>query len=568
MLDRTHVEARPLSEPTAVDKLADSFWERFKELSPISATINGDRRYDDKLPDPSPEGRAKARRFAEDMRDAANAIAEVGLSVEDRITRDVLRVIGNIFIVEDDQRIDTLQVVDQMGGPQQLLPQLCQFQTADTPERLELFLGRLHAYPTYMADNIELVREAQASGLTAPRIVAERTIAQLERMLATPIEQAVVPSLVTVANEADREAIRDVIRDEVQPAIAAFLDAINGDYLAATRPENGLWSAPNGDELYRTQILRWTTLDLDPQAVHDIGLDQLRSIEDERRQISRAAGFGDDTVAYRASLANDAENQAKSQAHLIARATDDIERAFELAPAMFRRAPVSQCRVIPVEEYKERDAPFAYYYPPSADTTRPGTYYVNTFDLPSRTFSRLAATTYHEAIPGHHFQIALESENTALNNFRRFAARYAGGAYVEGWGLYAERLADEMGLYRNAAERFGMLDAQAWRAARLVVDTGMHALRWTRERSIETLLAAGLTDTDAVIETDRYIAWPAQALTYKVGQLEIERLRREIAARDGDAFDLREFHDQLLGHGSLPLATLTRELPNWVAAPV
>jgi uncharacterized protein (DUF885 family) len=556
-----------LPEPTAVDQLADSFWERFLELSPISATVNGDTRYDDRLPDPSPEGRAKERKFAEDMRDAALAIPDEGLSVEDRITRDVLRVIGEIFVVQDDQRIDTLQVVDQMGGPQQLLPQVTQFQKADTPERLELFLARLHAYPQYMADNVALVGEGLASGLTAPRIVAERTIAQLERMLATPIDQAVVPSLITVANDEDREAIRDVIRDEVQPAIAGFLEALKGDYLAATRPDNGLWSAPNGDELYRTQILRWTTLDLDPQTVHQTGLDQLEGIESERREISRKAGFGDDTVAYRASLAADEANQARSQAHLIARATDDIERAFELAPSMFRRHPKSQCRVIPVEEYKERDAPFAYYYPPSADTTRPGTYYVNTFDLPSRTFSRLAATTYHEAIPGHHFQISLESENTALNKFRRFAARYAGGAYVEGWGLYAERLADEMGLYRNEAERFGMLDAQAWRAARLVVDTGMHALRWTRDRSIETLLAAGLTQTDAVIETDRYISWPAQALTYKVGQLEIERLRREIAARDGAAFDLREFHDQLLGHGSLPLATLTRELPNWVATP-
>ena len=557
-----------MAEPTAVDRIADGFWERFKELSPVSATVNGDTRYDDQLPDPSPAGRAKWREYAEQLRDAADSVDGADLSLEDRITLDVMRVIGEIQLTELDQRMDTMRVVDQMGGPQQILPQLCQFQSADTPERLELFMARLHAYPKYMADNIELLHEGLASGLTAPRIVAERTIAQLERMLEIPMADAVVPSLITVAKDADREKVRDVIRDVVQPADAAFLDALRGDYLAASRPENGLWSAPNGDELYRTQILRWTTLQLDPQTVHQTGLDQLESIEDERRAISRAAGFGDDTSAYRASLASEAENQASSQANLIARATDDIERAFELAPAMFRRAPVSLCRVIPVEEYKERDAPFAYYYPPSADTTRPGTYYVNTFDLPSRTFSRLAATTYHEAIPGHHWQISLESENTGLNNFRRFAARYAGGAYVEGWGLYAERLADEMGLYRNEAERFGMLDAQAWRAARLVVDTGLHALRWTRQQSIDTLLAAGLTETDAVIETDRYISWPAQALTYKVGQLEIERLRRELTVRDGAAFDLREFHDQLLGHGSLPLATLARELPNWVATPV
>jgi uncharacterized protein (DUF885 family) len=555
-------------EPSAVDQLADGFWERFLELSPISATINGDTRYDDRLPDPGPEGRAKRRQFAQDMRDAALAIPEDGLSVEDRITRDVLRVIGQIFLVQDDQRIDTLQVVDQMGGPQTMLPQLCQFQTADTPERLDLFLARLHAYPAYMAANRELLREALGSGLTAPRIVAERTIAQLERMLATPIDEAVVPSLVQVARDEDREAIRAVVRDEVYPADAAFLEALRGDYLAGSRAANGIWSAPNGDALYRTQVLRWTTLDLDPREVHQVGLDELETIETERRSIARAAGFGDDTAAYRASLAADPANQPSSRETLIARAEEDIDRAVAAAPAMFRRIPRSECRVIPVEEYKERDAPFAYYYPPSADTTRPGTYYVNTFDLASRTYSRLAATTYHEATPGHHFQISLESENTALNRFRRFAARYAGGAYVEGWGLYAERLADEIGLYRNDAERFGMLDAQAWRAARLVVDTALHALRWTRQQSIDLLLSAGLTETDAVIETDRYIAWPGQALTYKTGQREIERLRLEISARDGGGFDLREFHDQLLGHGSMPLATLARELPNWVSQPV
>ena len=170
-------------------------------------------------------------------------------------------------------------------------------------------------------------------------------------------------------------------------------------------------------------------------------------------------------------------------------------------------------------------------------------------------------------MPGHHFQITLEMENPDLNTFRRLGARGVGGAYVEGWGLYSERLADEMGLFRNEAERFGMLDAQAWRAARLVVDTGLHALRWPRQRSMDFLRSAGLSETDAVIETDRYICWPGQALTYKIGQRAIEALRREIAARDGSAFDLRAFHDAVLGHGSMPLATLARELPTWVATP-
>src|SRR6185503_13345855 len=199
------------------------------------------------------------------------------------------------------------------------LPQLCQFQAADTPERLETFLARLHAYPRFMADNRELLREALHSGLTAPRIVAERTIAQLERMLATPIDEAVIPSLAQVASDADREKIRDVVRDEVYPADAAFLEALRGEYRHASREENGIWSAPDGDTLYRTQILRWTTLELDPAEVHQIGLDELQTIEQERRSIAKAAGFGDDTMAYRASLAGQADNIPASRDALIAR---------------------------------------------------------------------------------------------------------------------------------------------------------------------------------------------------------------------------------------------------------
>ncbi len=552
---------------TPVNALADRFWEALLELNPTLATTYGDERFDDRLDDPGPEGRARLRRLMEQTLAEALAIDPDQLDVEDRITRDMLRVIAELAIEEDDQRIHELRVVDQMGGPQTLLPQLVQFQPADTPERLERLLARLAEYPRYMAANAQLLRDGLASGLTAPRIVAERTIAQIERLLAIPIEEAVVPAMATVARDEDRERIRDAVRAHVYPADQAFLDTLRGDYLAATREEPGIWSAPNGEQLYRTAIRAWTTLDLDPQEVHDIGLEDLREIEAERRTIADAAGFGADTKAYRASLAADTANVPTSREELVARATEDIERGLAAAPRYFGRLPRAGCEVRPVEEFKERDAPFAYYFPPTVDASRPGIYYVNAYDLPSRTFTKLATTTYHEAVPGHHFQIALEMENPNLNTFRRLGSRMVGGAYVEGWGLYAERLADEMGLYRSESERFGMLDAMAWRAARLVVDTGLHALRWTRQQSIDFLLDAGLAETDAVIETDRYIAWPGQALTYKIGQREIERLRRELQERDGSAFDLRAFHDAVLGHGSLPLATLARELPEWVATP-
>ena len=297
------------------------------------------------------------------------------------------------------------------------------------------------------------------------------------------------------------------------------------------------------------------------------GLDELAEINAERRTIARGAGFGDDFDAYRRHIQADPANVAPSAEALVARAREDIGRALAAAPSWFGRLPVSTCDVRPVDTFMEKDAPFAYYFPPAVDGSRPGIYYVNTYDLPHRYFSTLGTTTYHEAVPGHHLQIALEMEHPGLPAFRRLGSRLVGGAYAEGWGLYSERLAGEMGLFRNDAERFGMLTAQAWRAGRLIVDTGIHALRRDRAWGVRVLLDAGLTETDASIETDRYITWPGQALTYKVGQREIERLRRELTARDGAAFDVRAFHDAVLGHGSLPLATLARELPTWLAVP-
>ena len=556
-------------DPTSpVNDLADRFWEGVLATSPTLASFYGDDRWAGELEDTTAHGRAVVRDLMERTAAEAAAIPVDGLSTEDRITRDMLQVIAELQIEEDDQHLYQIKTVDQMSGPQQLLPWLTQFQPADTPETFEAFVSRLHAYPAYLGGHIETLAEGLASGLTSPRIVVERTIAQVERMLEIPLDHALVPSMVKVASEADRERIRDIVRDVVTPADVAFLDALKGDYLAASREDPGIWSAPNGEALYRTAIRSWTSLDLDPNEVHAIGLAQLESIESERREIARAAGFGDDTAAYRQALGDAPDNIPGSKDELVGRAAEDIERAMAIAPQYFGVLPRAHCEVRAVEEYKEKDAPFAYYYPPKPDGTRDGIYYANGYDLPSRNYTKLASTTYHEAAPGHHFQITLETENPHLNAFRRLGSRVVGGAYVEGWGLYSERLADEMGLYRNEGERFGMLDAQAWRAGRLVVDTGIHALRWPRQRSIDFLQAAGLSETDAVIETDRYICWPGQALTYMIGQLEIQRLRAELEARDGSGFDLRAFHDAVLGHGSLPLATLSRELPNWVATPV
>jgi uncharacterized protein (DUF885 family) len=549
---------------SSIDDIAARFWEDLLELQPTTATMYGDERYSDRLEDPGPEGRAAMVTLAQRAAAEAAAVPVDTLSVEDRITRDMLGIIGGLITEEEENHYYEIGSVDQINGPQTVLAQLTQFQPADTPERLEAWLARLRAYGPYIDANIQILEDAKASGRTAARIVAERTIRQIQGLLATPVEDAVIPSLSRVANEADRDRVRAVVRDVVYPADQRYLDALSDGYLQKTREQPGLVSAPDGDALYRYAIRRWTTLDMDPKDVHEVGLAELAAIDEERVAISRAEGFGDDVAAYRQSMGRDPSNVAKTKEALVARCNEDIGRAAQAAPRVFGRFPRASCEVKPVEEFKEKDAPFAYYFPPTPDGSRGGIYYVNTYDLPSRTFSRLATTTYHEAIPGHHFQIALEVEHPTLNVFRRLGARMTGAAFVEGWGLYSERLADELGLYRNQSERLGMLDAQAWRASRLIVDSGMHGLGWSRQASIDWLLKTGLSETDAVIETDRYIAWPGQALSYMTGMREIRRLRRELEARDGSSFDLKRFHDELIGHGSLPLATLSSELPRWV----
>jgi len=547
-----------------MDEIAARLWEGYLQLSPLTATVYGDTRFDHLLDDPGPAGRAAVSALFTGAADEARAVPDNELGLEDRITRDVIGLIADLYVEGDELGIHEINAVNQIEGPQTLLAQVAVFQQAGTPAGLEAWLDRLRAYGPFIDTQIQIMREGIASGRTSARIVTERTIRQMEASLATPLEQAVIPALSKVADEAARERVREVVRDVVYPADRRYLDVLRDEYLVATREQPGLVSAPNGAELYRYSIRSWTTLDISPEDVHQVGLDELAAIDAERREIARSEGFADDVLAYRQSLEADPANQAATPGELVARATEDIGRAAAVSPRVFGRLPRASCEVRAVEAFKEKDAPFAYYFPPTIDGSRPGIYYVNTYDLPSRTYSKLASTTYHEAVPGHHFQISLEMEDPSLNVFRRLGARRVGGAYVEGWGLYSERLADELGLYRNAGERLGMLDAQAWRASRLIVDSGLHGLGWSRQRSIDWLRETGLSMTDAVIETDRYISWPGQALCYMLGMREIRRLRRELETRDGAAFDLRAFHDEVLGHGSLPLATLARELPSWV----
>ncbi len=540
---------------TPLAALAEHVWERTLELNPTIATVYGDERYDDRLDDPGPAGRAARRALSEATVRDAQAIDLVGLDEEDRITRDLLLLVARTEVRDDDVRMDLLAAVQQQGGHQSVLPRMVQLQRTDTPERLERLLGRIAAYPAVTDAVIGLLDEGRATGLTAARAVAERTMAQLGRLLATPAEASPIVTLPRLADEADRQRIADAVRRHVLPADARYLEALRA-YLPATREVPGLCSAPGGDARYAACIQSFTSLDVSAEELHRVGLEETVGLDEARRAISRTAGFGDDVDRYRRALNADQAQIPASPEALVARCAEDVERATMAATGWFLRTPQAGCVVRPVEPLLEKDEAGAYYYPPAHDGSRPGIYFVNTYDLASRAFWATASTTYHEAVPGHHFQLALEMELTGLPLFRTLGVWPQGTAYVEGWALYAERLADEAGLFRDAAERLGMLDSQAFRAARLVVDTGLHAFGWSREQAFRTLVEAGVHPTDADSETDRYIAWPGQALAYTTGRREIERLRRERTAREGAAFDIRRFHDDVLRHGKLPLAVL------------
>ena len=543
-----------MSESDSLGALAARTWDRTLALNPPLATIYGDERYDDRLDDPGPAGRAARRALADETLAAAEAVPVTALDGEERITRDLLRLTAATDVADDEARMDLVGAVQQQGH-QSLLPELVQFQRADTSERLERLLARLEAYPVMAASVIGLLDEGRAAGLTAARVVAERTVAQLERMLAAPAATSPIVTLPAVAREEDRERILEAVERHVRPADARYLEAVRA-YLPATRDVPGLCSTPGGAERYAARIRAFTSLDVSAEELHRTGLEELETIEAARRVIARAAGFGDDTTAYRAALNADPAEIPATPAALVARCSEDVQRAFDAAPAWFSRIPKAGCEVRPVDPLLERGAAGAYYYPPSMDGSRCGVYFVNTYDLPSRAYWTAASTTYHEAVPGHHFQLALEMELEGLPPFRTLGFWPQGTAYVEGWALYAELVADEAGLFRSEAERFGMLDGQALRAVRLVVDTGLHAFGWSRDRAYQAMVAAGIHPTDASSETDRYIAWPGQALAYLTGRREIQRLRRERERREGSAFDIRRFHEDVLRHGKLPLTIL------------
>ena len=550
-----------------VNELADRFWDGVLERDPIYATILGDDRFDDRLPDVGSAGRAAEAAAYREVITEAESIPADELETEQVITRDLLLTVARNNLEALDAKLYQLGV-DHISGVQMLPVMVAQYQPAGTPEQLAKLLTRLNAYPDMIDQHLDTLREGLADGRTSAAIPVRRAIEQIDRMLSQPAAESPVVAMAKVADDAARDEITAAVASNIAPSLQRLRDFLADEYEANARQQPGISATPDGDAAYRLCIRLQTTVAATAAEVHEFGLADLDAIEAEKDEIAHRLGHAD-RHALAAALETDPANHTDDPAKLIELAIGQTDRAYALAPEYFGRLPRANCDVLPVEAYREQESPPAFYMPPSLDGSRPGQYYLNTYQPSERQLHKIASITFHEATPGHHFQIGIEQDLTGLPAFRRLGARMAGVAYVEGWGLYTERLADEMGLYLNEQERFGMLDTQAFRAARLVVDSGLHAFNWDRDRAIAFMHERGaLPMVDAAIEVDRYTIWPGQALTYKMGQREIERARAEVSEQMGDRFDLRAFHDEVIGHGTLPLATLRREIPGWVEAAV
>ncbi len=545
--------------------LADRYWDSVLEAFPSQATLLGDRRFDDRIEDPSEAAEQRLLTTHRGLLAEVDAIDPAGLDATDRVTRSLLRAELTGSVEHLGWRPVEL-ASDQMDGIHAELLMVAPQTNAPEPANALALLERYKQFGTMLDQAVARFRAGLAAGRTPPRITIERSLNQLDGYLASDIASDPFASLGGPANwdgaAAWREQLVDVVRDGIRPAFQRYRDALAAELLPASRPDDkpGLcWLGGDGEDIYRRELRRHTTLpDLGAEEIHELGLSELKLLRDEYAEVGqRLFGTGDVAEIFR-RLREDPALRYTSGAEIMADARAALAAANAEMGNWFGRLPRESCDIVEVPEFLAADSPAAYYFPPAADGSRPGAYFVNVHDPASKHRYETTSIAYHEAIPGHHLQLTIANELDHLPRFQRQS--FANTAFVEGWALYTERLADEMGLYADDLGRVGMLAGDSWRSCRLVVDTGLHAKGWTRQQAIDFMVAnAPVGVQEITTEVDRYIGMPGQAVGYKVGQLEIRRQRRQATERLGAAFDIKAFHDVVLGSGSVSLPVL-REL--------
>jgi uncharacterized protein (DUF885 family) len=548
--------------------LLNEQWEYTLRTSPELASIIGDKRYNDKLSDFSQAAIDADLRQARVFLQKFRQIDTTGFPEQEQLNRDLM-------VRDLRERLEAAKFkewempVTQFGGLHIDTPQFVTSLSFSTVKDYEDYIVRLKQLPRAFDETMIQMRNGMKDGLMPPGILLVQVAEQAEEIAKqkseeTPFAQP-TNNFPKEFSEAERARLRAgvlaAISDQVLPAYVAFAKFVRNEYAPKGRTDIGIWALPLGNERYAFAVRRQTTTNMTPEEIHQLGLREVARIEAEQLAIAKQLGFSD-LKTFKESLRKNPEVHAKSRQQILDEYRTYTDQMWKRLPEYFGRLPKAKLEILPVEAFREKTASTSYNQG-TPDGSRPGHVFVNTYDYENQLTINNEDTAYHEGVPGHHMQISIAQEQTDLPPFRQ-QAFYT--AYVEGWALYCERLGKEMGFYQNPYNNYGRLDDEMWRAARLVVDTGIHYKKWKRQQVVQYLRDhSSQNEAYFQAETDRYIAWPAQALAYKIGQLTILRLREKARTELGSKFDIRGFHDEVLGAGALPLDVLEQRIDQWVA---
>jgi uncharacterized protein (DUF885 family) len=554
---------------TQLNALISELWEWNLRQDPVYASILGDKRYNDQLGSESEkttlEQQAKEKEFLKRFED----IDAIGLPHQDMLNRELEIRSLKEDIEETDLKLWQMPV-NQMNGIHINAPQLVTVLSFQTVKDYDDYIARLRQLPRIFEDETANMRKGMANGLMPPKFLLEKVVDQTNGIATQPPDKSpfAQPFNSFPANFSEAEKTRlkaaglAAIKDDVLPAYSRFATFVKQEYVPKGRAEVGVWSLPNGDAIYAFDVKRSTTTDKTPEQIHQIGLQQVAEIEKQQLEIATRLGFKD-LKSFRQALKANPKLYAQSREQILDLYRQYIAQMKPELPKLFGRLPQADLIVMPVEPFREKDASGAQYIEGTPDGSRPGHVEVNTSDPEKRMIIDFESTAYHEGVPGHHLQLTIAQEMQGLPPFRQHGFY---GAYIEGWALYSERLGKEVGFYKDPYSDYGRLEDEMLRAIRLVVDTGLHYKHWTREQVVQYFHDHSAIDEPSVqSETNRYISWPAQALSYKMGQLKILELRARAQQQLGSQFDIREFHDQVIDSGALPLDVLDEQINLWIA---
>ncbi len=566
--------AAPEAGPEArLDAMYAEFWEEHLKLNPIDATQIGDPRYNDQLPNSlSPEYRERTRELHQRYLDRARAIGHDGLEGQHRLSYDV-------FVRDREMELEGLEFPSHLTPINQfynlanfiaILGSGTNAQPFKTVADYDAWVRRASHVPVVFDQAIANMREGMKQGIVQPRVLMEKVLPQLDQHI---VEKAIdsplwgpIKNLPAGFSAADKQRLTAdytaLIEKTLVPSYRKLRTFIADEYLPECRRTVGLDALPGGKAWYAYRVRNSTTTDLTPEQIHQIGLAEVERIHGEMQAVMNDVGFKGTLKAFFRSLKKNPAMYFKSEAELLAAYRGFRQTVEPLLPRLFAIKPRADFEIRPVEAFRAASASGGQYQAPSEDGSRPGIFYVNTYDLKARPRWALQSLYLHEATPGHHFQIAIQRELEELPRFRRFSGETA---YNEGWGLYAESIGKELGVYTDPYAYFGALDAELWRAIRLVTDTGLHAKGWTRKKVLDYMYAnSPVEPTRAISEAERFIAIPGQALAYKIGQLKIRELRTRAEKELGAQFDVRAYHTEVLKDGSIPLEILEAKIARWI----